>query len=181
MSQKKIKTNKEIKETDIMDIILNNNSEDFQNIQSHTIKAVNMKKIKFFKNYVQMDEDEENSFYNKLKRSNSVDLYKKHKEKQLKKQKENNNDNNNKIEPMTEEKKINKNDNNKNGKKVTFLKTNFVTIIDVESYKKFNQENTSKDPYDELVNNNNNINNNKDDNEKNDNGKEKVVCSCFIY
>ena len=38
-------------------------------------------------------------------------------------------------------------------KKLLFKEPNFVEIIDVESYKKFNEENTSKDPYDHLYNN----------------------------
>ena len=49
-----------------------------------------------------------------------------------------------------------------------------MTIIDVESYKKYNEANTSKDPYDDLLKNNNN-------NGKKDNENEKVVCSCFVF
>ena len=58
---------------------------------------------------------------------------------------------------------------------------NFVTIIDVESYKKFNAENTCKDPFEnmEIVNGHINIKNNNDDDEAD--GKTKVLCSCFIY
>lgn len=51
------------------------------------------------------------------------------------------------------------------GKKVLFMEPNFVTIIDVESYKKFNAENTSKDPY-------------FDDSQD---GKDNVKCSCLIF
>ena len=170
---------KELNENDLMDIILNKDSEDFKNIQFHSIKATNMKKIKFFRNNVEMNENEIEEFvpFNRLKRSNSVDIYKKRKEKKLK----NNQENNDNI--------IIENDKSefKNGKKikrVTFLKPKFVTIIDVESYKKFNMENTSKDPIEYLLNNNNiNANNNNkiNDNNKNENDKERVVCSCYIF
>ena len=61
---------------------------------------------------------------------------------------------------------INKISKNKN-KKVKFLTPQFVEIIDVESYKKYNEINTSKDPYD-------NNNENKKEN------KTKLICSCFI-
>ena len=173
-----------INETDVLDIILNNNdSDDFENIKSQTIKASNSKKIKFFQNY-HMDENEENIFMNKLKRCNSVDLYKRHnREKKLKKNQEKNK---NKIEDNSEDNKIIPYENNKNGKKikrVSFLKPKFVTIIDVESYKKYNEQNTSKDPYEEYINNNNNQanNNNNNNKTKKENGKEKVICSCFIF
>ncbi len=55
---------------------------------------------------------------------------------------------------------------------MTFLKSQFVTIIDVESYKQYNAENTCKDPY-EGINNNLDSDNNVIENER-------VVCSCFI-
>ena len=175
-NDQKLKNGKELNERDIIDIILNNDSEEYLNIQSHTIKAISMKKIKFFNNY-QMDQSEsdEDVPLPKIKRSNSVDLYKKHnKEKKLRKNKENNEIINNKI--------MNNNlKNDKNGKKiktVSFLQPTFVTIIDVESYKKFNQDNTSKDPYGDLINK---INNNNNDKNKEDNQKERVVCSCYIF
>ena len=50
-------------------------------------------------------------------------------------------------------------------KKVKFLEPNFVRIIEVESYKKFNEENTSKDPFDFA---------------KQIEGKENVLCSCLV-
>ena len=175
-NNKNLKTGRELKESDLMDMIFNNNSESFHNIQSQSIKASNTKKIKFFKNYVEMDENDE-SFINKaLKRSNSVELYKKHnKKKKLNKNKD--------INELSENVKID-DKNEKNGKKckkVSFLRPKFVTIIEVESYKKFNGENTSKDPFEDLIKNNN-VNNNVNNNEnKTDNNKEKVVCSCFIF
>ena len=171
------KIGKDLNESDLMDLIFNDNSEEFQNIKSQSIKATNVKKIKFFKNYVEMDENDEN-IYKGLKRSNSVELYKKRKkEKKLKNNQDNydtNNNNISKIELLPE----NIQTNDKNGKKikkVSFLRPNFVTIIEVESYKKFNEENTSKDPFDALLNNMSN------DNNKKETDKEKVVCSCFIF
>ena len=73
----------------------------------------------------------------------------------------------------------------KENKKVTFIEPDFFTIIDVESYKKFNAENTCKDPFEDMdflnnINNLNNINinNNNKKNEEND-GKERINCSCL--
>ncbi len=151
---------------DKTDITLNNNSEEYLFIRSRSIKDVNMKKIQFYNNYqMNQNENEEDVPLPKIRRSNSVDLYKKHKEKKLKKNNENTNyniiDNN-----PEKDKKI---------KKVTFLQPTFVTIIDVESYKKYKQENTSKDPYGDLINNNNN-----NDKKIQDDQKEQVVCCCFI-
>ena len=51
-------------------------------------------------------------------------------------------------------------------KKVKFMEPMFVNIIEVESYKKYNEENTSKVPYF--------YTNNKNDDKAN------VMCSCFI-
>jgi hypothetical protein len=61
--------------------------------------------------------------------------------------------------------------NIKKSKKVKFLEPEFVKVIFVESYKKFNEENTSKDPFDDS--NLENINKGKED-------KEKVLCSCLV-
>ena len=58
-----------------------------------------------------------------------------------------------------------KKEENKKKKKVKFMEPMFVDIIEVESYKKFNEINTCKDPF-------NYIDNNPD--------KENVLCSCFI-
>ena len=179
-NNKNSNSKKELNENDLMDIILNNDSEDFKDIQFHSIKATNMKKIKFFRNNIEMDESEIEEFipFNRLKRSNSVDIYKKRKEKKLKNSKENNDiSNNNIIENDKIEFK-----NGKKIKKVSFLKPKFVVIIDVESYKQFNMANTAKDPMEFLLNNNNNINNhNINNNNKNENDKERVVCSCNIF
>ena len=82
-------------------------------------------------------------------------------------------------------KNFNTNDNNlieKNDKKIKRVSfpNDFVTIIDVESYKKFNQENTCQDPYANIINNVND-NNNSNNKKGNENGKEKVVCSCLVF
>ena len=58
----------------------------------------------------------------------------------------------------------------KEKKRVKFLQPIFINIIEVESYKKFNEENTCKDPY-EYSNESNNRNDNK----------EYVMCSCFVF
>jgi hypothetical protein len=126
----------------------------------------------------------------RIKRSNSIKLYKRHKflKEQKKKEKNNNGDLKSGIENENIIKEKEKAEVSKKGKKVSFLEPNFVTIIDVESYKQFNIENTSKDPFEDLeflknihnINNYNiniNINNNKDE----DDGKERVNCSCLIY
>ena len=57
-------------------------------------------------------------------------------------------------------------------KKVKFLEPVFVKVIFVESYKKYNEENTSKDTFDDN-NDLENVNKGKED-------KEKVLCSCII-
>ena len=58
-----------------------------------------------------------------------------------------------------------KKEENTKKKRVKFMEPMFVNIIEVESYKKFNEINTCKDPF-------NYIDNNED--------KENVLCSCFI-
>ena len=62
--------------------------------------------------------------------------------------------------------------NIKKSKKVRFLEPEFIKVIFVESYKKYNEENTSKDPFDDN-NDLENVNKGKED-------KEKVLCSCII-
>ena len=119
-----------------------------------------------------------------IKRSNSIKLYKKHqkdKEKRLSLKKENKKDaKNGDIFSLEEKgtKRPNKSSKNVNKKKVVFPQ-NFVTIIDVESYKKYNEENTCKDPFEnmEIINGRININNNDDEPD----GKARVLCSCIIY
>ena len=84
------------------------------------------------------------------------------------------------------QRKSNKDLNDCKNKKVSFPK-NFVTFIDVESYKQFNIENTSKDPFEDMeflnnIHNKYNININTNDNKNEvDEGKERVTCSCLIF
>ena len=99
-----------------------------------------------------------------------------------------NNNNNNKNEisesiNLNINKKSSKNLKNQKTKKVTFP-NNYATIIDVESYKKFNEENTYKDPLDDIEflkkikDPNFNINNKEVEEE--DDGKARATCSCLI-
>jgi hypothetical protein len=126
-----------------------------------------------------------------IKRSNSIKLYKKQQKDKHKKdiinKEEIKNDNiyNASIKKGTKRAiKIAK-------KKVAFL-PNFLTIINVESYKKFNEENTCKDPFDNIENINNinipilngsddvKIEKNKKDDDEHD-GKARLQCSCYIF
>ena len=93
-----------------------------------------------------------------LKRSNSIKLYKKHKKEQERRnslKKENEKDTKDKTGDIFNVSVVNgtkmpgKGSKNGKQKKVAFL-PNFVTIIDVESYKKFNEENTCKDPFENM-------------------------------
>jgi hypothetical protein len=61
----------------------------------------------------------------------------------------------------------------KQNKRVTFLESKFVTIIEVESYKKYNEINACKDPYEKFYKNNDTGNNCCL-------GNDKVNCSCLI-
>lgn len=182
-NDKNFDNNMQTNENDLIGYMLNNNSEDFRSIKlrSQTLKAENMKKIRFLKNYSKINENEIDEYipFNKIRRCNSVDIYKKRiREKKMKNELMNNNkfvnENNDDIKNSNS---IEKND--KKIKRVSFP-NNFVTIIDVESYKKFNQENTCQDPYANIINNVND-NNNSNNKKGNENGKEKVVCSCLVF
>ena len=119
-----------------------------------------------------------------IKRSNSIKLYKKHQKDKAKKlnvrKDSKKNTKGGDIFDGAEEdgtKRPNKSTKNIRQKKVVFP-PNFVTIIDVESYKKFNEENTCKDPFEnmEIINGRININNNDEESD----GKARVLCSCLI-
>ena len=145
--------------------MLNNNNEYLLNSRTK-LKAENVKKINNARGYEQINENEDENYilHHKFHRSNSVDLYKKHK--------------------MKKSNKTNKNDEIyecfRKNKKVSFLKPQFITIIEVESYKKYNELNTIKDPYAEIFKSVGiNYNNNKN-NEQKENGKESINCSCHI-
>ena len=172
------------KPKDNLDILLDNNSESYQIMKNQKPK-IDSKGKKVLINFEEKKEIDDIEFPKKtLKRSNSIKLYKKHK----KEKEENINKNNDNTKNIKNNENLFKGPERKkseNTKKVKFLEPNFLTIIDVESYKKFNAENTCKDPFEDLeflnsinnINNYNiniNINNKKNDDEK----KEKVNCSC---
>ena len=145
--------------------MLNNNNEYLLNSRTK-FKAENVKKINNARGYEQINENEDENYilHHKFHRSNSVDIYKKHK--------------------MKKNNKTNKNDDIyecfRTNKKVSFLKPQFITIIEVESYKKYNELNTIKDPYAEIFKNLGNKNNNNMNNKQKENGKESINCSCYI-
>ena len=163
--------------------IIDDDSDEYSNLRAkpENIKGQNNKKTKNLNKYDLKHLKENGDYFpqNRRVRSDSIKLYKKHnKEKKNLEIKKSNNIN---IEDTNENSNIfKKNDKNikqKSGqstKKVTFLKPEFVTIIDVESYKKYNEENTYKDPFEDI--DNNNIINNEDK----ENGKENVMCTCII-
>ena len=190
-NKNKSKNNSKVK--DNLDMIMNNNEETFQSIKNQKIKGENNDK-KGLINYEEIKDKDEIILQSKTrKRSNSVDLYKKQQREKAKKNKKESNKsikiiNNNNINEACENTNLNINKisskNIRNGKikKVTFPK-NFVNIIDVESYKKFNEENTCKDPFEDMeflkkIKNMNLNNNNEDDDE--DDGKARANCSCLI-
>ena len=128
-------------------------------------------------------EDDEDLPMRSIKRSNSIKLYKKHKKEKDKKnssKKENDIEIKNKAADIFDISDYKKKKKNKNiNKKVSFPE-DFVTIIDVESYKKFNEENTCKDPFEnmEFVNGILVSTKKKDDEP---NGKASVLCSCVFF
>ena len=183
-------SNRKVDEKEIIDMIIDNNSEEMKNIKPNSLKMKNTKLSNIPQENQQTNENIADESFPTYKRRNSINLYKKNK---LEKKKTNENCNLSKTNDKSStniqnEKditnKINDNSqdiqekNKKSQKKIKFKEPNFVEIIDVESYKQFNMENTSKDPYESLFNNDNNDNNNN--NEKKDNGKERVICSCCI-
>lgn len=190
-------TKNQLKETENLDLMLNNNTESYQIMKYQKVRIDDKGKQKALINYEEIKKNEEDDPQIRTrKRSNSVDLYKKHKREKEKKNKIKKDSNKNLIEnnaisaspenTNVQTKRQIKNPKYKD-KKVSFPK-DFVTVIDVESYKQFNIENTSKDPFEDLefLNNINNINNyniniNINNNKDEDDGKERVTCSCLIY
>ena len=160
-----------------------NNQKTESKITSQSLDKINLNKKQNFQNLeikIQQSNDEsininktEESLLNE--KNSSENIYNKSKRQQIKKIENdinniNNNANNNKILEETNNNKNNNENNNKDNKKkkeVKFLEPQFVEVIYVESYKKYNEENTSKDPY--FGNDNN-----KDEN------KTKLMCSCLI-
>ena len=195
-NEEKIIKKNQLKEKENIDMMFNNNTESYQIMKNQNVKRDEKGKKKALINYEEIKNDEDDIPQPRTrKRSNSVDLYKKHKrekerKKQLKKDSTKSINENNIISASPEISNIQTKRPNQNSKykdkKVSFPK-DFVTVIDVESYKQFNIENTSKDPFDDLeflqnINNINNYNINININNKvEDDGKERVMCSCIIY
>jgi hypothetical protein len=129
------------------------------------------------------EEDDDDVPMRSVKRSNSIKLYKKHKKDKDKKnssRKENDIEIKGKAGDIFDISDYKKKKKNKNiNKKVSFPE-DFVTIIDIESYKKFNEENTCKDPFENIEIINGHINFIKKDDDESD-GKARVQCSCAIF
>lgn len=189
-------TKDQLKEKENLDIILSSNTESYQIMKNQKKKP----EKKCVINYEEIKNDD----YlppnpKRRRRSNSIDLYKKNqrnneRKKRLNKECSKNLMQNN-LNIASDEKendipnnqrKSNKDLNDCKSKKVSFPK-NFVTFIDVESYKQFNIENTSKDPFEDMeflnnIHNKYNININTNDNKNEvDEGKERVTSSCLIF
>ena len=161
---------------------INSTNDNENSILNNNIYSKNNSKIKSLKNQQEKNEnkkDDDNEVgiaVKTLKRSNSIKLYKKHareKERRESLKKESDKQILQEISNIERVKKT-----NKPAKKVAFS-PDLVEIIDVESYKKFNEENTCKDPFEnmEIINGHINIKNNDDE----DDGKARVLCSCIIY
>ena len=185
------------KEIENIDMILDNNEESYLIMKYQKIKRDKIGNKKCLMNYEEMkNSDEDISNLKTRRRSDSVDLYKKHKRerdkrsKTLKRSSKNLKLNSNlcdipENEDLNMNKKSTKNIRNGKEKKVYFPKK-FVSIIDVESYKKYNEENTSKDPFEDMeflkkLNNMNNLDIKHINEGNGDDGKERVNCSCLIY
>ena len=133
------------------------------------------------------NEDEDyDIFVRAKKKNNSIILHKKNQKKKSKKKRKNSeerkkdtDENIYTVEDIKPPKEISKSTKTvkRIKKKVVFL-PNFLTIIDVESYKKFNAENTSSDPFDNIgfFNPRSRFNNNDDED-----GKTTTLCSCCIF
>ena len=200
----KNKPKKNSKEKVNLENMNNNNKESYLILKHKKIKIDRPIKKKRVLNFEEIKNNEEDiPDIRTRKRSDSVDLYKKkrrEREREKEKEKENKNKKENKKESTKSIKINNSNIYNisenvnirksskslKNGKekKVSFSK-NFVTIIDVESYKKFNEENTCKDPFEDLEFlekiKNGVIRLDDEEEEEESDGKARVNCSCFIY
>ena len=189
------KSKNDLEQKEKLDMLLNDNSDSYQ-INRFEKQKTDNSGSKTYISYEESKNSEDIIPPKTLKRSNSIKLYKKHKkEKEAKDQIKNestksikNNDNNDNIyieaENDNKSKNIKENKSTKNlkTKKVTFLEPNFLVIINVESYKKFNAENTCKDPFEDMDLGNNIINNinysNYHKNDKDEDEKERVNCSC---
>jgi len=159
-----------------IDMVLNNKIESYKIMKNINLKSNVKGGPKCLINYEEIRNDDDTSIHTR-KRSDSIKLYKKHK-----RDRERKNNENNEINSEKDNKFKQKSSKNVRSKKVTFLEPNFITIIDVESYKKFNEENTCKDPFEDMeFINNMKIDHIYTNNNEIDDGKERVHCSCSIF
>ena len=174
---------KECNNTDI-DMVLNNKIESYKIMKNINLKSSVKGGPKCLINYEEIRNDDDTSIHTR-KRSDSIKLAKKHKrDREIRNSLRKMNDSNNKMNSENENDKIftKKSSKNVRSKKVTFLEPNFITIIDVESYKKYNEENTCKDPFEDMeFINNMKIEHIYTNNNEIDDGKERVHCSCSIF
>ena len=161
---------------------INSTNDNENSIVNNNIYSKNNSKIKSLKNQQEKNEnkkDDDNEVgiaVKTLKRSNSIKLYKKHAREKERRESLKKESDKQILQDKSNIGRVKK--TNKPAKKVAFS-PDLVEIIDVESYKKFNEENTCKDPFDNMKFINGTISVNHNDDEED--GKAKVLCSCSIY
>ena len=161
---------------------INSTNDNENSIVNNNIYSKNNSKIKSLKNQQEKNEnkkDDDNEVgiaVKTLKRSNSIKLYKKQAREKERRESLKKESDKQILQDISNIERVKK--TNKPAKKVAFS-PDLVEIIDVESYKKFNEENTCKDPFDnmEFINGTISVNHNDDE----EDGKAKVLCSCSIY
>ena len=161
---------------------INSTNDNENSIVNNNIYSKNNSKIKSLKNQQEKNEnkkDDDNEVgiaVKTLKRSNSIKLYKKQAREKERRESLKRESDKEILKDLSNIEKVKK--TNKPAKKVAFS-PDLVEIIDVESYKKFNEENTCKDPFDnmEFINGTISVNHNDDE----EDGKAKVLCSCSIF
>ena len=161
---------------------INSTNDNENSILNNNIYSKNNSKIKSLKNQQEKNEnkkDDDNEVgiaVKTLKRSNSIKLYKKHAREKERRESLKKESDKQILQDISNIERVKK--TNKPAKKVAFS-PDLVEIIDVESYKKFNEENTCKDPFDnmEFINGTISVNHNDDE----EDGKAKVLCSCSIF
>ena len=142
-------------------------------ITTQNVEQTNLNKIQTHHNLkikLQQSDNDITNFNkteeNLLNEKNTSENIYNNKKYQINKNENNLKDKNDGINTLKPEEKT-VNINVKKKKVVKFLEPQFVEVIYVESYKKFNEENTSKDPYF------------GNENSKNEN-KTVLMCSCLI-
>ena len=161
---------------------INSTYDNENSIVNNNIYSKNNSKIKSLKNQQEKNEnkkDDDNEVgiaVKTLKRSNSIKLYKKQAREKERRESLKKESDKQILQDISNIERVKK--TNKPAKKVAFS-PDLVEIIDVESYKKFNEENTCKDPFDnmEFINGTISVNHNDDE----EDGKAKVLCSYSIY